>query len=69
MVGLEHLDSLAAKIEDKSVLWPHSVYHHSRREDVEYSMRVKGSYKDSMDRQVMEKVHITNFRGILLENK
>ena len=27
------------------------------------SMRVTGGYKDSLDRQVMERVHISNWRG------
>ena len=67
--GLEHLDNLAAKSEEKSVLWLHSVYHHNSREDVQYLMRVTGSYKDSLDRQVMEKVHITNFKGPVLLNR
>ena len=55
--GLEHLDNLAAKSEDKSVLWLHPVYQHRRREDVQCSMRVTESYSlDSVDRQVMKKV-------------
>ena len=53
--GLEHLQHLEARNEDKSVLWLHSVHHHQGRTDVPYSMRVTGSFKDCMDRQVMEK--------------
>ena len=67
--GREHLENLEAKNEDKSVLWLHSIYHHQRREDVEYSMRVTGGYKDSLDRQVMERVQISNFRGPVRMNR
>ena len=67
--GKEHLEYLAAKNEDKSVLWLHSIHHHQRREDVEYSMRVSGAFKDSLDRQVMERVQISNFRGPVLMNR
>ena len=67
--GREHLESLEAKNEDKSVLWLHSIFHHQRREDVPYSMRVTGGYKDSLDRQVMERVHISNWRGPVRMNR
>ena len=32
-------------------------------------MRVTGGYKDSLDRQCMERVHITNFNGQVLMNR
>ena len=67
--GREHLENLEAKNEDKSVLWLHSIYHHQRREDVKYSMRVTGGYKDSLDRQVMERVQISNWRGPVRMNR
>ena len=67
--GLEHLQHLEARNEDKSVLWLHSVHHHQGRTDVPYSMRVTGSFKDCMDRQVMERVRITNFNGPVLMNR
>ena len=67
--GREHLENLEAKNEDKSVLWLHSIYHHQRREDVKYSMRVTGGYKDSLDRQVMERVQISNWRGLVRMNR
>ena len=67
--GKEHLEYFAAKNEDKSVLWLHSIHHHNRRSDVKYSMRVSGMYKDSLDRQVMERVQISNFRGPVLMNR
>jgi hypothetical protein len=67
--GLEHLDNLEARNEDKSVLWLHSVYHHQSQADIKYSMRVTGVYKDSLDRQVMEKVQIQNFKGAVLMNR
>ena len=66
--GLAHLDSLDAKDEIKSVLWLHSVNHHGRRE-VGYSMKVVGCYKDCIDRQLVERVAITNFRGPMLMNR
>ena len=66
--GLEHLDSLEAKDENKSVLWLHSVTHHGSRE-VEYAMKVTGCYKDCLDRQLMERVTISNFRGPILMNR
>jgi hypothetical protein len=67
--GIEHLDSLAARSEERSVLWLHSVHHHQRREDVPYTMRVTGGYRDALDRQVMERVHITNFSGPVRMNR
>jgi hypothetical protein len=67
--GLEHLDSLAAKNVDKSVLWLHSVHHHQSREDVPYRMTVTGSYKDTLDRQMMERVQISGFQGPVLMNR
>jgi hypothetical protein len=67
--GCEHLDNLNAKDEEKSVLWLHSKYHHQEREDVEYTMRVTGGYKEPLDRQLMERVQISNFRGPLLMNR
>ena len=39
--GLEHLASLEARKEDKSVLWLYSLHHHQGRENVVYSMKVK----------------------------
>ena len=45
----------------------HSVYY--RQTDIKYSMRVTGVYKDSLDRQVMKKVQIQNFKGPVLMNR
>ena len=67
--GLEHLRSLQAKNEDKSVLWSHSVHHHESRTNVTYRMRVTGTYPEPLDRQCQEKVEITNFRGDVLMNR
>ena len=33
------------------------------------SMRVTGGYKDSLDRQVMERVHISDWRGPVRMNR
>ena len=51
--GLEHLDNLDARKEDKSVLWLHSIYHHAKRQDVQYSMRITGGFSECLDRQTM----------------
>ena len=67
--GEEHLSFLEACDEDKSVLWLHSVHHHQSRQDVRYSMRVTGAYKDPLDRQIMERVQIQNFKGPVLMNR
>ena len=67
--GEEHLDSLAASDEEKSVLWLHSVHHHQGRQGVPYSMRVTGTFKDPLDRQIMERIQIQNFKGPVLMNR
>ena len=51
--GLEHLDNLDARNEDKSVLRLHSIYHHDKRQDVQYSMRITGGFSECLDRQTM----------------
>ena len=63
--GLEHLDNLEAKNEDKSVLWLHSVHQHQGREGVDYSMRVNGAYSDGLDRQTMETVRIRHLKEVV----
>ena len=71
--GGEHLESRLdcweACDEDKSVLWLHSVHHHQSRQDVNYSMRVTGAFKDPLDRQIMERIQIQNFKGPVLMNR
>ncbi len=67
--GKEHLAFLDKKCEKESVLWLHALHHHQGREDVPYAMRVTGAYRDSLDRQVTEQVHITNFRGPVWMNR
>ena len=67
--GLEHLDSLATKDESTSVLWLHSIFHHQRREDVGYAMRVTSQHQDSLSRQVTEMVNISSFKGPILMNR
>ena len=67
--GLEHLDNLGTREENKSVLWAHTVHHHGGRAEVEYAMRVTGVHADSMDRQVREGVNIANFQGPILMNR
>ena len=67
--GEEHLDYLEASDEDKSVLWLHSVHHHQSRQGVNYSMRVTKAFKEPLDRQIMERVQIQNFKGPVLMNR
>ena len=67
--GEEHLDYWEANDEEKSVLWLHSVHHHRSRQDVNYSMRVTGAFKEPLDRQIMERVQIQNFKGPVLMNR
>ena len=65
----EHLDNKATKDEEKSILWAHSVHHHNSREDMVYMMRVTGAYNEPLDRQIMERVQISNFQGPVLMNR
>ena len=67
--GVEHLTALENRHEEKSVLWLHSLYHHNRREDIEYSMRVTSSHLCPMDRQCTEQVDISYFSGPVLMNR
>ena len=67
--GEEHLDNKATKDEEKSILWAHSVHHHDSREDMVYMMRVTGAYNEPLDRQIMERVQISNFQGPVLMNR
>ena len=50
-------------------MWLHSVHHHQGRQDVNYSMRVTGTFKDPLDRQITERIQIENFRGPVLMNR
>ena len=67
--GEEHLDNYATQDEEKSILWAHSVHHHNGRADVQYMMRVSGAYNEPLDRQIMERVQISNFQGPVLMNR
>ena len=60
---LEVSSTLTASDEEKSVLWLHSVHHHQS------SMRVTGTYKDPLDRQIMERIQIQNFKGPVSMNR
>ena len=51
------------------MLWLHSVHHHQSRVGVSYSMRVTGTYKDPLDRQIMERIQIQIFKGPVLMNR
>ena len=67
--GVEHLEALEARREERSVLWLHSVHHHQGREGVEYRMRVTSTHTSPMDRQVQERVDLSSFRGPVLMNR
>ena len=57
--GKEHLAHLAKKSEENSVLWLHSLHHHSGRQDIKYSIEVTGSFREPHDRQIAEKINIS----------
>ena len=67
--GVKHLTALNSKNEEKSVLCLHSVFHHNRREDVEYLMRVTSSHTCPMDRQCTGQVDISYFEGPVIMNR
>ena len=67
--GLDHLENLEARSEERSVLWLHSVHHHQSRDDVPYHMKVTSSHNTPMDRQVRERVDLTSFHGPVLMNR
>ena len=67
--GKQHLKYLEKKDTKDSVLWLHSLHHHQGREGVPYSMTVTGSYREPLDRQMMEKVQISGFKGDILMNR
>ena len=67
--GLEHIDNLKTKDEEKSVLWLHCKDYHQSREDVKFTMRVEGAYNEALERQLMERVKISNFGGQVLMNR
>ena len=67
--GSEHLANLQARSVERSVLWRHSVEVHAGQVDVPYQMRITGYYPDALDRQIAERVQITNFRGDDLLNR
>ena len=66
--GSEHIDNFNARDEEKSVLWLHSKFHHQER-DVVYTMKVTGGYPEPLDRQLMERIQISNFSGQNLMNR
>ena len=67
--GCEHWDNLDGKDEEKSILWRHSNTDHQAREDIVYTMKVTGGYSEPLDRQLMERIQISNFGGPSLMNR
>ena len=61
--------NLSAKDEEKSVLWLHCKDVHQAREDVKFTMKVEGAYNEALERQLMERVRISNFQGEWLMNR
>ena len=66
--GKEHFEKKLAKDEDNSVLWLHSQHHH-QGQDVDYIMKVTGRFSEPLDRQTMERVNISSFKGPVLMNR
>ena len=60
---------LQKKDTEESVLWLHSMHYHEGRKDIQYSMSVTGRFKEPLYRQIMVKVHISNFKGDILMNR
>ena len=46
-----------------------SLHHHQGRQGVPYSMSVTGTFREPLDRQIMEKVQISRFEGDILMNR
>ena len=78
---MENLDEMGSQ-EERSILkrnlpkmrtilslWLHALHHHQGREDVSFSMKVTGGYPEPLDRQTMERVQISNFKGPVLMNR
>ena len=45
------------------------LYHHEGRKDVEYTMKVTGAFNEPLDRQLTERIRISNFTGLILLNR
>jgi hypothetical protein len=67
--GKQHLTFLEKKNERDSVLWLHSLHHHGGRDNIQYTMRVTGQFRQPLDRQIAEKVQISRFNGDILMNR
>ena len=67
--GKEHLAKLKKKCEENSVLWLHSLHHHNGRDDIKYTMQVTGVFREPLDRQLTEKIHISKLAGSILMNR
>ena len=67
--GVEHLEALQSRNEDKHVLWLHSLHHHQGSVGVDYSMRVTSTHSTPLDRQCTEQINISYFQGPVLMNR
>ena len=51
------------------MLWLHCKDVHQAREDVKLTLKVEGAYNEVLERRLMERVRISNFRGESLMNR
>ena len=50
------------------MLWLHSL-HQQGSQDVAFSITVTGMFKEPLEREIMEQVQISNFKGDILMNR
>ena len=65
--GLEHMKKYARK-DETSFIYKHQAEKHNSQ-PAKFGMRVAGSFKDPLSRQVTEAVMIKNHQGTLLNSK
>ena len=63
--GLEHVDKYRRQHVD-SAMYKHAQTHHRGRKDVEYSIKITGSFQDPLSRQVEEWVRIQRSKADIL---
>ena len=50
-------------------MWLHSVHNHQCRADNNYTIDEVNSYNEPVDRQLMERIKISNFNGEILMHR
>ena len=58
------MSSAASTFKSTSASFNQTVYHHHH-----YTMKVTGGYPEPLDRQLMERIQISNFSGPTLMNR